>query len=125
VRRRTGTGNRPRIDAISKEIEPCLETNLYAIPSKSAKQLTKDDKQNSIICYLFRAIRPELVFVHSNEPIHFFEERTGCRGITSELKRAHWQGHDFWLFGRRGPLFTLSIEKSATLGACLARRLGT
>jgi hypothetical protein len=99
VRSRTSKGNRPRIEAIAKEIGWCLETNLYAVPSRKAMQLTKDDRRNPIICYLFRAIRPDLVFVHSNEPICFFEEKTGCSGFTSEAKRARWQGHDFWLFG--------------------------
>jgi hypothetical protein len=93
VRRRAG--NRPRIETISKEIGPCLETNLYATPSRTARQLARDNQRHPIICYLFRAIRPELVFVHSNGPIRFFEKRTGCSGFTFELKRTRWQGHDF------------------------------
>jgi hypothetical protein len=31
---RSGRGNRPRIEAIAEKIEPCLETNLFAIPTK-------------------------------------------------------------------------------------------
>jgi hypothetical protein len=123
MRPRTSRGNRPRIEALAKEIGPCLETNLYAIPSRRAGQLTKDNRRNPIICYLFRAIRPELVFVHSNEPIRFFEEKTGCSGFTFEVKRARWQGHDFWLFGRPGPLYTLRIEDAAACGAKLAKHL--
>lgn len=123
LRSRTSTGNRPRIDAIAKSIGPCLETNLYAIPSRKAKQLTKDYRRNPIICYLFRAIRPELVFVHSNKPISFFEKRTRCTGFTFEVKRASWQGHDFWLYGLRGPLYTLGIEDAAACGQRLAKHL--
>jgi hypothetical protein len=58
-------GNRLRIEAIAKEIEPCLQTNLYATPSRKARQLT--DRREPIISYLFKTIRPELVFVHSSE----------------------------------------------------------
>ena len=122
--KRPRRGNRPRIEAIATRIEPCLETNLYAIPTKKASQLSADDRSNPIISYLFRAIRPEVVFVHSNEPIRFFEEKTGCSGFTSEVKRAHWQGHDFWLYGRPGPLYTLPIEAAKACGLKLAAYLG-
>jgi hypothetical protein len=88
--------------------------------TKKARQLTKDDRKNPIICYLFEVIKPERVFVHGNEPIRFFEEKTGCGGFTSKPKRACWQGHDFWLFGRDGPLYTLSIKGAADYGATLA-----
>jgi hypothetical protein len=123
ARLRTGAGNRPRIEAIAKEIGPSLETNLYAIPSKKATQLTKDDRRNPIICYLFRAVRPKLVFVHSNEPIDFFKKRTGCNDFTSKVRRVSWQRHDFWLFGRPGALYTLSIEDAANCGRELAAYL--
>ena len=53
---RLQTGNRPRIEAIAKEIGPCPEVT--CMPSlKEGQQL----RRNPIICYLFRAIRPELV----------------------------------------------------------------
>jgi hypothetical protein len=95
----------------------------YAIPSRKAKQLTKADRQNPVICYLFRTIRPELVFAHSNEPIRFFEKSTGCNGFMSEAKLVRWQGHDFWLFGRPHALYTLHIEDAAVCGAKLAKHL--
>jgi len=41
---RSRRGNRPVIEAIAGKIGPCLETNLYAIPTKKAKQLTNDDR---------------------------------------------------------------------------------
>ncbi len=122
-RHRSRSGNRPRIEAIAKAMQPCLETNMYAIPTPKAKQLTGEHRQNPMICYLFRAIRPEVVFVHSNEPIRFFEEKTGCNDFTCEVKRARWQGHEFWLLGHRGPLFTSSIDRAATYGAQLAEHL--
>lgn len=122
--KRPRRGNRPRIEAIAEQIKPCLETNLYAVPTKKAGQLSEDDRSNPIISYLFQAIRPEVVFVHSNEPIHFFEQSTSCCGFTSEVKRARWQGHDFWLYGRPGPLYTLPIEGAKACGLKLAGYLG-
>ena len=124
MRPQTGRGNRPRIEVIAKEIAPCLETNLYAIPTSKAVQLTEENRRNPVICYLFRIIKPELVFVHSNEPIHFFEEKTGCSGFTGEAKRVRWQGHDFWLCGLPRALYTLRIQDAADLGAKLATNLG-
>lgn len=85
---RSRRGNRPRIEAIAKEIAP------------------------------------ELVLVHSNEPVRFFEEKTGCRGFTSEVKRTCWQGHKFRLFGLRGALYTSGIEEATACGRKLARQLG-
>jgi hypothetical protein len=123
--RRLRRGNRPRIEAIAKAIGPCLETNLYAIPTMKAKQLTKGDRRNPIICYLFRTIRPELVFVHSNEPVRFFEEKTGCTDFTREVKRVRWQGHEFQLLGHPGPLFTSSLERAANYGAQLAEYMAS
>jgi hypothetical protein len=95
-------GNRPRIEAIAEQLAPCLETNLYATPTSKAKQLTKDDCDAPIISYLFAAIKPAAVFVHSDEPIHFFARQTGCSEFTSAVKQAVWQGHKFWLYGRPG-----------------------
>jgi hypothetical protein len=97
---------------------------LASKPSMKASQLSKKDQANPIICYLFGAIRPELVFVHSRKPICCFEARTGCEGITSEVQRVSWQGHSFWLFGLDRPLHTLSRQWAAELGAYLAPYLG-
>ncbi len=113
-------GNRPRIEAIARELMPCLETNLYAVPTKKAKQLTAEDRLNPAICYLFKSIRPSRVFVHSNEPIRFFKEKTGCSDFLFEPKRVLWDDHEFWLLGRPGPLFTSRVKDVAECGATLA-----
>ena len=121
---RSKRGNRPRIEAIAKQIGPCLETNIYAIPTRKARQLSREDRQNPIIGYLFQAIKPDLVFVHSNGPIRFFEEETKCSDFTLEVKRACWQNHDFWLYGRPDALYKSSIEAAATYGMRLAEHRG-
>jgi len=41
----------------------------------------------------------------------------------AEVKLAHWQDHDFLLFGQNGPLFTTSLKQAADYGAKLAARL--
>ena len=121
---RARKGNRPVIDLISAQLPPCLETNLYAVPTRSAKDLVPPAKSTDVLEYLFQTIRPALVFVHSNTPIRFFEKCTGCSSFTSEMKRARWHGHEFWIRGRPGALYTLSHEKAAALGAEMARYLG-
>lgn len=120
---RSRKGNRPVIEAISASIHPCLETNLYAHPTKKARDLTPEDRKAPIIEFLFLTVRPRLVFAHSNEPIRFFEQATGCSGFTSEVKQVKWHGHEFLLFGRSGPLYTLGPKGGATLGEQLGRRL--
>ena len=54
-------GNRLRIEAISCALDKCLETNLYALPTKKASYLAEDDKDWRIFEYLFRVIRPRVV----------------------------------------------------------------
>jgi len=116
-------GNRPVIEAISCEIKPCLETNLYATPTRRAKHLAQGDRICPIIEYLFFAIKPRLVFVHSKEPIRFFQRVTGCDDFTSKVTQARWDGHEFLLFGRRGPLYTLGVKKGAACGHELAQHM--
>jgi hypothetical protein len=69
---RSRKGNRRPIEAISRQLNDCLETNLYAIPTKKARDLTAKDRASPIIEYLIQTIRPKLVFVYSGEPIAFF-----------------------------------------------------
>ena len=113
-------GNRPVIESISRELQPCLETNLYAKPSKSARNLTEADRKYSVIEYLFCAIRLRLVFVHSNEPIEFFKSRTGSLDLGCEAKPARWHGHEFLLSARPGPLYILGTKGGSILGRRLA-----
>jgi hypothetical protein len=96
----------------------------YAVPTRSAKQLTKDSRQAPIIGNLFPTIRPAAVFVHSDEPVRFFARQTGRPGFTDEVKLAGWQGHRFWLYGRPGPLYRARIADAVACGRKLAAYLG-
>lgn len=116
---RTKRGNRPVIEAISQQIGPCLETNVYAAPTKKARQLTDADRKFSPIKYLFNEIRPKLVFVHSNGPINFFRAATGCAGRPNASQTVTWCGHRFILWEHPGPLFTLGATKGTALGRTL------
>jgi hypothetical protein len=115
---------RLRIEAMSRQLGHCLETNIYATPTPSGSDLTAKDRQLPIIEYLFRAIRPRIVFVYSADPIRFFEGATGCHGFTEKVKRAKWQGHEFLVFGRRGPppFHMLKLQKAGDIGKMLASR---
>ena len=119
---RSRRGTRSVIEAIAAEIGPCLETNLYSTPTPSGVKLSAKDRENPVITYLFDAIKPELVFVHGNEPIRFFKEVTGAT-ITEEVKDVTWQGHEFAISSRSGPLYTLGPRKGSLLGSELARYL--
>ena len=120
---RSRKGNRRVIEAISSRLGACLETNLYSVPTKKARQLTAKDRDRPIIEYLFRAIKPKLVVAHSNEPVRFFKENAACEEFTRNVQRACWQGHEFLIFGRPGPLYTMSTEDAQALGERLRQHL--
>jgi hypothetical protein len=58
---RSRKGDRRVIEVISNQLGDCLETNLYAVPGKKARQLTAKDRESPVIEYLFRAVRPKVV----------------------------------------------------------------
>ena len=105
-RLRSIRGARPRMEAISSAFpaRTCLETNICSKATAKASQLAKHDQRTEIFRFLFDAIRPDLVFVHSNQPIDFFRNETGCDNFLEHLQSCRWQGHDFLLRGRPGPL---------------------
>lgn len=122
--RRAGTGNRRVIAAISRHIQPCLETNIYPTPTRRARDLTPAMRR-PILPYLLETIRPELIFVHSKPALQFLSDLTGRKTITIEPRRVRVNGHEFWLSGRPGPLYTLSSTAAGEIGQMLAEHLGT
>ncbi len=117
-------GVRPRIERFVQGARPlaCLETNVFAAPTRKARDLRPEDRDPSIFLYLLRAVRPRAIFVHSDEPIAFFEERTGARGFCEGIPvPATLQGVDFLLLGLRGPLYTKATELAERMGWILAQ----
>lgn len=115
-------GARPRIEAIVEQFPSnwCLETNICSVPTKRASDLASSDKRTAIFQFLFEAIRPEFVFVHSNEPIEFFRRATGCEDFQRAPQIAEWCGHKFTLFGRPGPIWRMAVDDARVLGCSLA-----
>lgn len=119
------SGARPRIEAIVEQLPAnwSLETNICSIPTKRASELAPGDRRTAIFQFLFEAIRPELVFAHSNDPIEFFRHATGCQDFQQTPQRAEWCGHRFTLFGRPGPIWRMAVDDARELGRGMARVL--
>ena len=119
---RSKKGVRPRIESIVSGATParCLETNIYAVPSKKAPQLRAVHKDPSCFEILMQEIRPRAIFVHSNEPINYFTSQVRSQKfIGSEPVRVDFQGVETWLLGWKGPLFRRSFLDAQALGNLL------
>jgi hypothetical protein len=66
-------GVRPRLNAMVEALRPVvtLETNICALPTPRASELTKADRRTAIFRFLVETIRPRVLFLHSNEPIAY------------------------------------------------------
>lgn len=73
-RARTVKGARKRLNAMVQRFQlgSVLETNICSEPTKRASDLKREDRRTAVFNYLLRTIRPQLVFLHSNEPIKYF-----------------------------------------------------
>ena len=111
---------RQKIEAFVKAAScvPCLETNIYPVPTRKASQLKPEDKNTGIIEYLLKTIRPAGIFVHTQEPIRFFQKISGCNGIVGEEpKLVEIFGQPTQLLGAPGPLWRWSIDFARAAGA--------
>lgn len=116
---RNKKGTRPRIEAFVEAASPvpCLETNIYAVPTRKASQLEAEEKNTSIIEYLLKTIRPAGIFVHTKEPIEFFQKISGCENIVGgEPRTVEIFGQPTQLLGVSGPLWRQSIDFARTAG---------
>jgi hypothetical protein len=115
-------GVRARIERIVSELPEgsCLETNICSKPTKTAAELALNDRTTDIFRFLFRAVRPRLVYAHSNGPIDRFIRLTGCRDFDKgDPRKVNLDGHEFLITGTRGPLFRMSFENASSLGRSL------
>lgn len=117
-------GNRRVIEAISAQIAPCLETNLFAVPTRRARELRREDREKSgLVEYLFGIIRPAVVFAHGSDSVKYFAEKTRATGFCEAPVWASWQETNFVLLGRSGPLYTVSTGDAKNIGDKLAKFL--
>jgi hypothetical protein len=58
---------RYRLDLIGKEVSAVLETNLYWVPSRRARDLQRGQRNIEPFCWLLKAISPHLVIVHGKK----------------------------------------------------------
>ena len=129
--KRKKKGTRPRNEVFMKAASPelCLETNIYAVPTKKASQLKREDKNTDIIEYLIKTIRPAGIFVHTKEPIEFFQKISGCNNIAGdEPKLVKIFGQPTQLLGVpvSGPWYLRSFDFAKKAGtkmkACVERQ---
>ena len=52
---------------------PCLETNIYATPSKSETTLPEDKKDPTIFEFLLKEIQPDAIFLYRKSAICYFQ----------------------------------------------------
>jgi hypothetical protein len=119
-------GVRPNIEQFVLGARPvrCLETNIYAVPTKKARNLRPQDRDPRIFWYLLTTIRPKGIFVHSNEPIDFFKAEVGRHDFIGPAPQpVEVRGTPTLLWGLEGPFYTKSREAAAGLGRQLARRI--
>lgn len=118
-------GARPRIEAIVEQMPSswCLETNICSTPTPRAADLAHNDRRTEIFRYLFEAIKPDLVFLHSNKPIEFFQRETGCGELGLEPTTVDWLGHCFDIIARPGPLWRMGLGDARVLGRRIAHEI--
>lgn len=112
-------GVRARIERIVAQLPKgaCLETNICSKPTKTAAELQPGERTTAIFRLLLDSIRPRFVYVHSNDPIAYFERLTGTTGFDSgSPKTGSVDGYSFRVFGTRGPLFRMGFAQAEELG---------
>ncbi len=79
--KRSKQGVRPRIEQFvcGASPIPCLETNIYATPSKRAEHLPDDKKDTTIFEFLLQEIQPDAIFLFAKASIKYFELRFNCK----------------------------------------------
>ena len=118
VRKKGGT--RPRIESFVKGAfpVPCMETNIYAVPTKKASQLKSSDKNTDIIEYLIKTIRPAGIFVYTNEPIEFFQLLSSSKEICGDRPAVvDMYGQPTHVWGLPGPLWKRKNVDIENVGA--------
>lgn len=111
-------GVRARLERIVEQLRPqvCIETNIYSTPTNQAKCLSKIHRNIAPFNYLFDHIKPNILFLHSNKPIEFFEAELGIKLQNGILHTVTWRNQQCKIYARRGPLYRASYEEADRIG---------
>jgi hypothetical protein len=97
-----------------------LETNICSMPTRKAADLRRNDRVTEIFRWLIETIKPNVVYAHSNEPIEYFKQLTGCCEFDQGTpKCCTYAGHRFSLIATRGPLYRMGFSAARGLGNTL------
>lgn len=123
--RPTKTGNRPRIEAVSKAFPKgaCLETNIYASPTKSAPMLRPAQKRTAGFEFLFQTIQPRALFIHGAPTVKFFSTvNPELDQIDDDVpvKTQLWGKDVVVMLRRRRALYTAAVDQAHKNGLMLA-----
>jgi hypothetical protein len=119
------TGNRPRIEAISRAFPRglCLETNIYSSPTKTAPMLRRDQKRTEAFEFLFRTIQPKALYIHGAPVVQFFtcvNAEIGGFDDDTPIRTRLWDHAIVVMLRRRRALYTASCEAAHEFGRALA-----
>lgn len=124
-RLRSVEGVRLRLNAMVPRfpLGSVLETNICTEPTKKAADLKSTDRRTEIFRFLFEAIRPRVVFLHSNEPIKYF--RTLLDNPDVDLPHHAFVetsalGVKVVVCALKGPLWRKKVADMATLAGALS-----
>jgi hypothetical protein len=123
--RPTKTGNRPRIEAVSQAFPKgaCLETNIYASPTKRAPMLRPDQKRTAGFEFLFQTIQPRALFIHGAETARFFGTVNPELDQVDDdvpVKTQLWGKDVVVMLRRRRALYTAAVDQAHANGLNLA-----
>lgn len=111
-------GVRARIERIVGKLpkSSCLETNVFAYPTRRASQLFEDKRNNRTLQFLLELIKPSTIFLHSSEPIKYFSKLAGKHFENMVPEFVTVNGFRVALLARYGPLYTLGYEGADLIG---------
>ena len=91
------TITRARLALIGENVRT-IETNIYPMASKERASLKPEYRNTEIFRFLFRTLKPTLVWAHGADAQRFFSDELRCESWKEgELNEAEWQNHPFWL----------------------------
>ena len=103
TRRANVSNTRRVIDWITEEARPtkCLETNLYALPTEQAKDLSTKNRVSGIFDFLLQTVRPKMVILHGKDAAQYLSKLpTSTKGIAVPHFSRGWSERNAKELGR-------------------------